>query len=65
MNGFIAVLKELGPIITAATPVLLILVSWWTTKRQTKDLKAHSDENMTKIQTTVSETGTHKALGDS
>jgi hypothetical protein len=59
----VAVLRELGPIITAATPVLLILVNWYVTRRQTRDLKAHSDENRAQIQSTVaSSSGTYRKL---
>ena len=70
MNVVVEFVKALGPLITAATPVLLILVGWWTnnhTKKvmaaQTKELTAHSDENRDKIQGTVtSASGTYKKL---
>ena len=65
MNAMHQLLSDLAPIITAATPVLLILVNWYVTSRQSKDLKKHSDENATKTMNAVSEaTGTHQTLGD-
>lgn len=57
MNGFIAVLKELGPIITAATPVLLIIVNYYVTKHQTRKINEH-----TTTAATASATGNFTAL---
>ena len=66
MSSTADVLISLAPIITAATPVVLVVVNWWVTRQQSKDLKAHSDENMAKINAVTAEsTGTHKILPDS
>ena len=70
MNGFVEFVKALGPVITAATPVLLILVGWWTnnhTKKvmasQTKELTAHSDSNREAIKSAVVDaSGTYRTL---
>lgn len=68
VNALVAVLRELGPVITAATPVLLLLVGWWINKQtrktadtQTRDLKQHGDVNRKEIQEAVtSASGTYK-----
>ena len=63
MNSFVAVLKELGPVITAATPVLLILVNWYVTSRQTKNINEHSTATTNEVKSAItSATGTFKAL---
>jgi hypothetical protein len=70
MNGVVEFIKALGPVITAATPVLLILVGWWTnnhTKKvmaaQTKELTDHSDSNREQVKGAIaSSTGTFKQL---
>lgn len=63
MNGFVAILRELGPVITAATPVLLIIVNWWVTKRQTQQINQHStDTTDSVISAVVSASGSYKAL---
>jgi hypothetical protein len=49
MNAVVEIIKALTPFITAATPVLLILVNWWVTHNQTKKLQAHSDDNKEQI----------------
>ena len=65
MKALNDLLTNLAPIITAATPVLLILANWYVTRRQSKDLKSHSDENAAKITSTVTgTTGNHKTLPD-
>lgn len=66
----VELITALTPFVTAATPVLLVLVGWWinrqnkkTAAAQTTDLKAHSDENREKIASTVATaTGTHPTL---
>ena len=55
MKELIELVKSLAPLITAATPVLLILVNWYVTHRQTRDLKAHSDENREAIKMSMPE----------
>ena len=64
MKALADLLQNLAPLITAMTPVLLILVNWFVTRRQSVDLKSHSDENAAKITSTVEATGTHKTLPD-
>ena len=65
MKALGELLTNLAPIITAATPVLLILVNWYVTRRQSKDLKSHSDVNAASVRATVTEaTGIHKTLPD-
>ena len=65
MKALNDLLTNLAPIITAATPVLLILANWYVTRRQSNDLKKHSDENAAKLTSTVTgTTGNHKTLPD-
>ena len=65
MKALNELLTNLAPIITAATPVLLILANWYVTRRQSKDLKSHSDVNAASVRATVTEaTGNHKTLPD-
>jgi hypothetical protein len=62
MNSLIEFIKALGPFITAATPVLLIVVPWLLNRRQTRVLKEHSDSNKAEI--IRSGTGTFRLLND-
>lgn len=65
MHNVVALLNSLGPVITAATPVLVIVVNWLITRRQSRDLKEHGDRNATKISNAMIEaTGSHKTLPD-
>jgi hypothetical protein len=66
MNAVVEIIKALTPFITAATPVLLILVNWWVTHNQTKKLQAHSDDNKEQIKAAVVSSGTttQKILSD-
>ena len=65
MKALNELLTNLAPIITAATPVLLILANWYVTRRQSKDLKSHSDVNAASVRATVTEaTGSHKTMPD-
>lgn len=66
MKGLIDLLNALGPLFQAITPLMLglgaYLIPYWL-KKQTGDLKAHSDENREQIKDAViSTTGTHKLL---
>lgn len=63
MNAIIELVKSLGPLITAATPLVLGVLSWYLTSRQTRLLKQHSDDNREQIKGAVtSASGTYKAL---
>lgn len=70
MNGLVEVIKALTPFVTAATPVLLIFATWWTTShtrkvmdQQTKVLTDHSDSNREQIKGAVaSASGTYRTL---
>jgi hypothetical protein len=69
-NDLIELIRAFTPLVEAAMPVLLLLVGWWikkqnqkATDQQTKELKAHSDENRVKItDSVVAATGDHKIL---
>lgn len=66
MNAVVGLLNALSPLVSSSMPLLLLLGGWWIkrlTDKQSRDLKAHSDDNVTKIQNTVtSASGTFKAL---
>lgn len=63
VDGLVAILRELGPVITAATPVLVIVVNWWVTKKQTKIINDHSSATTEDVkQTIAASTGQYKAL---
>ena len=70
INDVIAILRELGPIITAATPVLLVVVTWWTKrandkaiKDQTTVINDHSTQTTNAVRNELaSATGTHRVL---
>ena len=75
VNAIVSVLKELGPLITAATPVAVIYVGWWTTKQsrkiasdQTKEINEHSTQTTEDVKKDVrasivtAATGNYKAL---
>lgn len=72
MKYIVELITALTPFVTAATPVLLVLVGWWinrqnkkTAAAQTTDLKAHSDENREQIKSSVtSASGTFKTLAE-
>ena len=69
-TDIVAVLKELGPVITAATPVLLVVVTWWTKrandkaiKDQTTVINDHSTATTNAVRNDLaSATGTHRVL---
>ena len=70
INDVIAILRELEPIITAATPVLLVVVTLWTKrandkaiKDQTTVINDHSTQTTNAVRNELaSATGTHRVL---
>lgn len=59
----VEIIKALGPFIQAATPLILGVLAWLLTARQTRKLMSHSDANRDKITAQVaSSTGTFKQL---